>query len=379
MEPNSDRNAELKAQYGALSGPWAARLAVALLLGMLLLLTYQVVQDFLVPLLWAFILAYVTWPLNCRLRRMVSRPGLASFLMTLLLAVVIIVPVLLVIASLQEEARDIFQWIQDTLSGGAGKLPAWLLSLPLVGRPIADLADQVAQNPKVVDEWLAAQAPNIAGGAAEAAGAVGRNAMKFGMALLAVFFVFRDGEAVTAQFRKGLLILLGRQSDVYWVAAAEMTRAVVYGLVLTAIAQGALAGLGYWVVGVEAPVLIGVLTALAALVPFGAPVVWGAVTLYLLFTAQLWAGLVLLAWGALAVSSVDNLVRPLVISVSAHIPFLLVLFGVLGGLSAFGLVGLFLGPIVLSVLLAVWRQWLERRGTPQEGLGTSSRGTASNQ
>ncbi|SCZ60045.1 AI-2E family transporter [Thiohalomonas denitrificans] len=377
MEPN--RDTELKVQYGASSGPWAGRLVVALLLGGLLLLTYQVVQDFLVPLLWAFILAYVTWPLNCRLRRMVSRPGLASFLMTLLLAVLIIVPVLLVIASLQQEARDLFQWIEDTLSGEADRLPTWLLSLPLVGRPIADLAEQVAQNPKIVDEWLTTQAPNIAGGAAEAAGAVGRNAMKFGMALLAVFFIYRDGEVVMAQFRQGLQILLGRQSDVYWIAAAEMTRAVVYGLVLTAIAQGAMAGLGYWIVGMEAPVLIGVLTALAALVPFGAPVVWGTVVLYLLFDAQLWAGLGLLAWGALGVSSVDNVVRPLVISVSAHIPFLLVLFGVLGGLSAFGLVGLFLGPVVLSVLLAVWRRWLGRRGTPREGPETSTEGAASNQ
>ncbi len=375
MEPN--RSTELKTQYGASSGPWTARLAVALLLGGVLLLTYWILRDFLVPLLWAFILAYVTWPLNCRLRRMVSRPGLASLLMTLLLAVVIILPVLLLIASLRQEAEAAFEWLQNALAGGAQMLPAWLLSLPLIGQPIGVMADQVARDPEVISNWLAGQAPNIAGGAAEAAGAVGRNAMKFGMALLAVFFVYRDGETITAEFRRGAGKLLGRQSETYWVAAAEMTQAVVYGLVLTAIAQGALAGLGYWVVGVDAPILIGVLTALAALVPFGAPVVWGTVTLYLLFTGNLWAGLGLLAWGALGVSSVDNLVRPLVISVSAHIPFLLVLFGVLGGLSAFGLVGLFLGPVVLSVLLAVWQQWLGRREIPQGPQETSSAEKAS--
>jgi predicted PurR-regulated permease PerM len=148
-----------------------------------------------------------------------------------------------------------------------------------------------------------------------------------------------------------------------------VTQAVVYGLVLTALAQGVLAGIGYWIADVGAPVLLGALTALFALVPFGAPVVWGAVALWLLWHGDWVNALVLIAWGALLVSSVDNLVRPLVISASAHISFLLVLFGVLGGLSAFGLVGLFLGPVVLVVLWAVWRQWLEQnRGACAEDL-----------
>jgi predicted PurR-regulated permease PerM len=161
-----------------------------------------------------------------------------------------------------------------------------------------------------------------------------------------------------------------------------MTKAVVWGLVATALAQGALAGLGYWWAGVDAPVLFGAVTALVAMLPFGAPFVWGSIGIWLLVSGNLTAGIGLLVWGALVVSWIDNLIRPLVISSATRIPFLLVLFGVLGGLAAFGLIGLFLGPVILAVLVAVWREWLEEAGG--EGLpsnlaaaaGASSAGSA---
>ena len=105
--------------------------------------------------------------------------------------------------------------------------------------------------------------------------------------------------------------------------------------------------------------LLGAITALIAMIPFGTPFVWGSIGLWLLASGDTIAGIGLLLWGALVVSWVDNLVRPLVISSATRIPFLLVMFGVLGGLAAFGLVGLFLGPVVLAVLMAVWREWIE--------------------
>ena len=111
----------------------------------------------------------------------------------------------------------------------------------------------------------------------------------------------------------------------------------------------------------QAPVLLAAATAMIALVPFGAPLIWGSVGIWLLITGHTGAGIGLLLWGALAVSWIDNLIRPLVISNQTRIPFLLVLFGVLGGITAFGLVGLFVGPVILAVLMAVWREWLHVR------------------
>jgi predicted PurR-regulated permease PerM len=156
--------------------------------------------------------------------------------------------------------------------------------------------------------------------------------------------------------------LLGARVEGYVEAIGATTRAVVYGLVLTALAQGVMAGIGYAAVGFKAPLLLGALTVIIALIPFGTPFVWGSLALWLLLTGETSKGLALFLWGAVVVSWVDNLVRPLVISSATRIPFLLVMFGVLGGVAAFGLIGLFLGPVVLAVALAVWREWLEEQG-----------------
>lgn len=339
---------------------WGGRLVIVLLLGALLTLGYLVIRNFLVPLLWAAILAYLTWPLNERLRRWLKqRHGPAALLMTLVLTFAIVLPLLASIVALREELAQIFETLQE-LSEGQGQVPPWLADIPILGPRLSEMLGRMVADPDQLGDWLAESTSVWLGEAASLMGVLGRNAMKFALALIAVFFFYRDGESLVAELRRGLRALLGSQSRTYWDAAARVTQAVVYGLVLTALAQGALASVGYWGAGVDAPVLVGAITALFALVPFGAPLVWGSVSLWLLWHGSLWAGLGLLVWGMVIVSSVDNVIRPLVISASARISFLLVLFGVLGGLSAFGLVGLFLGPAVLSVLWAVWRHWIEQ-------------------
>jgi predicted PurR-regulated permease PerM len=136
---------------------------------------------------------------------------------------------------------------------------------------------------------------------------------------------------------------------------------VVYGIVCAAFAQGTLAGLGYWAAGLPAPIFLGALTFLVGLVPFVVPFMWAGASLYLFLTGKTVAAVGLFIWGLTAVSWIDNIVRPLVISGSTRIPFLLVLFGVLGGLAAFGLVGLFIGPVILAVMMAIWREWIAEK------------------
>ena len=142
---------------------------------------------------------------------------------------------------------------------------------------------------------------------------------------------------------------------------------MVYAIVLAALVQGVFAGLGYWIVGVGPPVLLGAVTAMIALIPFGAPLIWGSLSVWLLLTGKIADGVTLLLWGLLVVSWVDNIVRPLVISNATRMPFLLVVFGVLGGVLAFGLVGLFIGPVVLAVAMALWREWQEHRPAKLQG------------
>jgi len=190
-------------------------------------------------------------------------------------------------------------------------------------------------------------------------GGVGRNVAKLFFAVLSMFFLLRDGPRLVREARAILEGILGPRVHDYLDAIGATTQAVVYALILGAIAQGTVAGIGYFFAGVEAPVLMGAITVLIALIPFGAPLVWGSLALWMLINGHLGHGIFLMIWGLLIVSWVDNLVRPMVISNATRMPFLLVVFGVLGGVLAFGLVGLFIGPVLLAVSLAIWREWLE--------------------
>jgi predicted PurR-regulated permease PerM len=152
---------------------------------------------------------------------------------------------------------------------------------------------------------------------------------------------------------------------------ANTVRAVVLGLTLTAIVQGFLAGLGFWGVGIEGAVIWGLVTTLLAIIQIPTFFVWLPWGLWLVFAGQLWQGLALLTWGALAVSTIDNFLKPVFISQGAGIPFLVVLFGVLGGVLAFGPLGIILGPVLLSVLLTLWQRWVDS-GEAEENKNLSS-------
>src|SRR2546427_443936 len=149
----------------------------------------------------------------------------------------------------------------------------------------------------------------------------------------------------------------GERFAVMFQPLGETIRAVMYGTLFTALSQGLLAMLGYWAAGLRAPVLLGALTALLALTPAGAALVYVSASVWLLLDGRLTAGGLLLAWGVVAVSMVDNIIRSWFLRGAVRVPFLLGFFGVLGGITAFGAVGIFLGPIAIALLLALWREW----------------------
>ena len=345
--------------------PALRRLLLGVLLLALLGLGFLVLQPFLASMAWATILGVTSWPLFERVRARLRRhPGVAALLMTLAVALAFVLPALWLAVLLRNELAHALADAGARLAQGTLQVPEALARVPLLGDWLRELLRSVSSDP-IASRWretpwgaqAAEQALALLGGA-------GRNAAKFGFALLTLFFVYRDGERGLRQVQAVFRHLLGPRVDGYLQAAAEMTRAVLWGLLATALAQGVFAGVGYAWAGLAAPVLLAALTALFALAPFGTPLVWGPAALWLLAQGRIGAGVGLLVWGVLVVSWVDNLVRPLVISGSTRVPFVLVVFGVLGGLAAFGLVGMFLGPVVLAVLLAVWREWLEDSPPP---------------
>jgi predicted PurR-regulated permease PerM len=286
--------------------------------------------------------------------------------MTIALAAAFVAPTIWLIDALHTEAATAYVLLRGGFSLKALRLPEFVLGIPWLGEQLQAVLDRLANDREAlraevlqwVDPWLG-KIGTLAGGVTH----VVANLM---LALLTVFFFYRDGALLVHQCAVVLRRFLGRRSQRYVKAVGDTTKAVVYGIVLTALVQGTLAGLGYWVAGLQAPVLLGAVTALIALVPFGTPFVWGSAAVWLLLTGETVAGIGLLVWGTLVVSSVDNLIRPLVISTATRVPFLLVMFGVLGGLVAFGPVGLFLGPVVLAVLIGVWQEWLEGGDRPPD-------------
>ncbi|MDO9598800.1 MAG: AI-2E family transporter [Azoarcus sp.] len=336
------------------------RVILGFLLGGLLLLSYAVLHLFIVPVAWAVIIAFATWPLYRPLRaRLLRHPTLSALCMTLLLSAAFVLPALWMAILLRSEVGLAIAAVTEHIGQNTLGLPDFIRTLPWVGNFLQGLIDKLTADPDAFRTQLTEWAGQGADHVLALIGDVGRNAAKLGFALITVFFLYRDGERVLAQVHVVLHRFLGARVDDYLAAVGGMTKAVVWGLVATALAQGVVAGLGYWWVGVSAPVLLGAVTALIAMIPFGTPFAWGSIGIWLLVSGDTVGGITLLLWGTLVVSWVDNLVRPLVISNATRIPFLLVMFGVLGGLAAFGLVGLFLGPVVLAVLMAVWREWLE--------------------
>ena len=338
----------------------ARRVILAFVLGGLLLLSYAVLHMFIVPVAWAVIIAFATWPAYRRLRAAMPRyPTSSALLMTLLLSTAFVLPALWIGMLLQSELALAIAAMTAQIKQGALVLPEFVRTLPWVGDALQGLLDELTHDPEALKAQLTDWVRRGSDQVVALIGDVGRNAAKLGFALITVFFLYRDGDRVLSQVHGVLRHFLGERVDSYLGAVGGMTKAVVWGLIVTAIGQGFVAGLGYWWAGVAAPVLLGAVTAVIAMVPFGTPFAWGSIGIWLLVTGNTVEGVGLLLWGVLVVSWVDNLIRPLVISSATRIPFLLVMFGVLGGLAAFGLVGLFLGPVVLAVLMAVWREWME--------------------
>lgn len=342
-----------------LTSPLVRRLGAVAFLALVFGLTFWVLSPFFAALAWAGILAYVTWPLHLRLRRrLAGRDTAAAFLMTLLVAVTLLAPLAWITLSVASDVASAAAFLRRFAVEGLPPLPPAVRGWP-GGEWIAAQYAAVQSDPAWMRERIGALGLTDPAAWKSFAGGLGRNIAKFTLAVFALFFLYRHGAAALAQFRRVGAHWLGDATRGYLDAVGITVHAVVFGIVLTALAQGVLAGLGYWVAGVQAPALWGALTALISLIPFAGPLVWVGLCMALLAHGETNAAVGLALWCALIVSSVDNLIRPLAISGPTRIPFLLVFLSVLGGLNAFGLIGLFLGPVLLAVSLAIWREWLE--------------------
>jgi predicted PurR-regulated permease PerM len=345
-----------------MTGPLEQRWAQIAGIALIVLTSFMVLRPFFTPIAWAAILAYASWPLHARIEQLLrGRTGVSALLMTILMVLVVMVPAVLVSAALVVELQSAFEELRAWLPVGPASLAATLRDIPWLGHRAADWIEGLAADPAQMQQWVLARTGLVVGFVASTAGDIGRLALDAILALLTLFFLYRHGRELVPQIHGAARRLAGSGVDTVVHTLGETVRAVMYGTLSTALTQAVLLTFGVWIVGLGSPVLLGAVTGLLALTPIGPPLVYIPAAAWLLLQGRVVAGLVLLGWGILVVSMVDNVIKSWFLSGAARIPFLLGFYGVLGGLLAFGPIGLFVGPVAIALLLALWRDWTTAR------------------
>jgi predicted PurR-regulated permease PerM len=317
-----------------------------------------VLWPFLTALVWAGILVSTAWPAFLRLDRSVGKHRtLAACLMTLLVTVVLLGPIVTVALALADNVAELGRAAAALAKDGLPDAPAWLAALPLVGQPIHDYWQQFAHDsPRLLAELEKVAKPAQAGALA-AGRMVGTGVLEMALSVFLAFFFFLHGEALAGRLRIALDRLTGVRAAYLLDIARSTVTGVIYGILGTGLAQGVLAAIGFAVAGVPGAVLLGSATFFLSVVPVGPPLVWGGAAIWLFQQGEPGWALFVAAWGFFVVSTVDNVIKPFIISRGANLPFAVVFLGVLGGLLAFGVIGAFLGPTLLAVGYRLATEW----------------------
>ncbi len=330
-------------------------------LGLLLIGCVMVLRPFISAILWAIVLCISSWPLCSRLADLLrGRRGLAAAILTVCIILVLLTPFVLIGLSLADDVRGLGSGLREFLGSPPLEPPGWVERLPLIGSHAADTWRDLASDSATLTSRLKPFVEPIT--SALLAGSVHfmKGVAELALSIFIAFFLFRDGAAVAQRFVEATQHIVGTQTRELVDVAVKTVRGVVYGILGTALAQGVIAGIGFLIAGVPGAGLLALLTFFLSVVPMGPPLVWGPVAIWLFWKGWLGWGIFMVCWGLL-VSSVDNVLKPMIISQGSRMPFVLVLLGVLGGAIAFGFIGVFLGPVLLVVGLRLLDHWNKTR------------------
>ena len=334
-------------------------LAVAAVLAVAL---YLILKPFFGPILWAVLLAFLLNPVNSRLRSRFDRKkrrGMAAFLMTVVVTLAIIIPAALVAIAFAGQAADLIDRLGTLADRYRIARPSDVIRLPIVDRLVHWLADNTPVTVDQVQAWIVnglrtALEFALANSKFVFLGALGALVGLFLM-LFMLYFFFKDGEEIV-QRGMALVPLDEKRKRRLRDHIGEVTRAVVYGNVMTALVQGTLVGIAFWVSPLPSPVVFGVIGAICSLIPaFGTGLVLGPAALVMAFQSEWGWAIFLAVWAVGVVGLADNFLRPIFIAGRAQISTLPVFVGAIGGVAAFGPIGLFIGPIVIALVLAIVR------------------------
>jgi predicted PurR-regulated permease PerM len=332
-----------------------------IVLALLLAGCLWVMLPFVSALLWAVVLSYSSWPLYRRLLKgLGGRRTIAAALMTLAMVCVILLPFVIVGLTLADNVKQLTTATQRWLDAGPPDPPAWLAEVPIVGASVTaewqgiagDSAKLLAEAKRIVEpasSW-----------ALKAGLKLGHGVLELALSILITFFLLRDGVSAAERLTTSVGRIAGERGHHLLGIAGNTVRGVVYGILGTALVQAMMAGLGFLIAGVPGAALLALLTFFLSVVPVGPPIVWLPAAFWLFHQGAPGWGIFMLIWGV-GVSTVDNFVKPWLISQGSAMPFILILFGVLGGALGFGFIGVFLGPTLLAVGYRVIEEWAATR------------------
>ena len=334
------------------------RLLVQILLLVLFGASFWVMAPFWSALFWGAVLAFASWPLMRLLTRVLGgRESLAAGILTLGWMLLVAVPLVWLGFNLADHVRDAVALIKDIQVDGLPEAPTWLGSIPFVGERLVAMWDSIDQQGAAlmvtlkpylgqVGNWLLARSAQIGGGILELT-----------LSLVFVFFFYRDGPRLAMFVHRLLERLIGDRAGYYIELVAGTVQRVVNGVIGTAAAQALLALIGFLIAGVPGALVLGIVTFLLSLIPMGPPLVWIPATAWLAWKGDYTYAVFLGVWGTFIISGVDNVLKPYLISRGGNLPLVIVLLGVFGGLIAFGIIGLFIGPTLLAVAYSLLMDW----------------------
>jgi predicted PurR-regulated permease PerM len=337
---------------------------------LIVLVSIYFFHGFLVPVLAALIIGFASWPLYRHVIALAQgNRTLSASIMIAAIVLFLIVPALFIGSYAVQEIRMLFQWGVTTNSEGA-PAPEWFATLPLGAEWMTGIWDERIGRPGalgvLVEGAVGANMLNIYHSILSISGGTLNFLLNLLFAIVALLFVYRDGERIAGQLDKiGQRIFPLRWDRLSRIIPATISSTVA-GMTIIAIGEGIVLGVAYWLAGAPSPVLLGIITGVAAMIPGGAPLSFTLVSAYLVASGSPFQGIALLTWGSVELFIVDKTLRPKLVGGPIKLPFLPTFFGLIGGVKTMGFVGLFIGPVLMALLVSMWREWMLDLEEPQE-------------
>lgn len=328
----------------------------------LVLLALWVVRDFIAVVAWAGVIAIALWPLLRKVegsRWFTGRTTLIAAALTLAIALLVVLPIGIGIAQALREAHDVNEWFRFAQENGIA-MPDFIQRLPFGAHPIsAWWQANLAQPLRDSAAMKGLHSPTVMTLGRHFGARAVHAVMVFAFMLVTLFVIFQAGPRLSGSLIKGVRRAFGDDGALLVQRMAAAVRGTVSGLVVVGLGEGALLGVAYFVTGLPHVALLALVTAIAAMLPFCAPITFGLAALWLFSQGSVAGAVGLVVFGSVVVFVAEHFVRPVLIGNSTRLPFLLVLFGILGGAETFGLLGLFIGPALMTVLMVLWTEFVQ--------------------